>query len=256
MVKRQQGWRWSLLVALALGCGPAPAGDFDEDGVRVTHLGLPEANVTLVEKGMHHVLVDSGPVESLGTIEQLLKARGLTLDDLEAVVLTHGHSDHAGNARAMQLRGVPIFAGQDDLDMLKAGKNRDFTPTGPDAVLLGGVLSHTFTPVTPDSLFKEDTSMANLGIPMEVRMTPGHTAGSVSVVVAGKVAVVGDMVRSGDLGATVNTGQPRTHYFHEDMAKDNEALDGLLKDERITTYFVGHGSPVTRDALLEWQKTR
>ncbi len=55
----------------------------------------------LLESDGHHALVDPGPGSTLETLRQRLQARGLGAVDLDAILLTHIHLDHAGATGAL-----------------------------------------------------------------------------------------------------------------------------------------------------------
>jgi glyoxylase-like metal-dependent hydrolase (beta-lactamase superfamily II) len=55
----------------------------------------------LLESDGHRAIIDPGPASTLGTLRELLRARGLAIADLDAVLLTHIHLDHAGATGAM-----------------------------------------------------------------------------------------------------------------------------------------------------------
>jgi glyoxylase-like metal-dependent hydrolase (beta-lactamase superfamily II) len=50
----------------------------------------------LVDFNGHRALVDPGPDSTVETLRKQLRAQGLTIADLEALLLTHIHLDHAG----------------------------------------------------------------------------------------------------------------------------------------------------------------
>ena len=57
------------------------------------------------------ILLDTGLVGEPWLIRRRLKALGFKPDDVKAILLTHGHLDHAGNlAWAKQWTGAPIYA--------------------------------------------------------------------------------------------------------------------------------------------------
>ncbi len=60
------------------------------------HLGQPQIIATCLFRGTAPFLVDPGPTSTLGNLEAGLAAAGLSLADLQAILLTHIHLDHAG----------------------------------------------------------------------------------------------------------------------------------------------------------------
>jgi glyoxylase-like metal-dependent hydrolase (beta-lactamase superfamily II) len=55
----------------------------------------------LLESDGHRALVDPGPGSTLETLRRQLQARGLRVRDLDAILLTHIHLDHAGASGAL-----------------------------------------------------------------------------------------------------------------------------------------------------------
>jgi glyoxylase-like metal-dependent hydrolase (beta-lactamase superfamily II) len=50
----------------------------------------------LLESGGHRALIDPGPASTYATLRERLKLRGLSVAQLDAILLTHIHLDHAG----------------------------------------------------------------------------------------------------------------------------------------------------------------
>ena len=50
----------------------------------------------LLESNGHRAIIDPGPASTLVRLRELLNAHGLSAGDLDAIVLTHIHLDHAG----------------------------------------------------------------------------------------------------------------------------------------------------------------
>jgi glyoxylase-like metal-dependent hydrolase (beta-lactamase superfamily II) len=61
-------------------------------------LGNGTINAYLVADGSEVTIVDAGLPGYWGDLPAELAAMGRTLDDVRAMVLTHGHSDHIGFA--------------------------------------------------------------------------------------------------------------------------------------------------------------
>src|SRR5207253_3411693 len=55
----------------------------------------------LLESDGHRAIVDPGPGSTLETLRQTLQARGIGVGDLNAILLTHIHLDHAGASGAL-----------------------------------------------------------------------------------------------------------------------------------------------------------
>src|SRR5947207_15744434 len=55
----------------------------------------------LLESDGHRAIVDPGPGSTLETLRQTLEARGIGVGDLNAILLTHIHLDHAGASGAL-----------------------------------------------------------------------------------------------------------------------------------------------------------
>ncbi|MBC8160871.1 MAG: MBL fold metallo-hydrolase [Roseiflexaceae bacterium] len=60
------------------------------------HLGRDQVIGSYLLLGDAPILVDPGPTSTLATVEQGLASHGLGLGDLQALLLTHIHLDHAG----------------------------------------------------------------------------------------------------------------------------------------------------------------
>ena len=65
----------------------------------------------LVDARRNAVLLDTGLVGEPWLIQRRMRGLGLRPDDIKAILLTHGHLDHAGNlAWAKGWCGAPIYA--------------------------------------------------------------------------------------------------------------------------------------------------
>ena len=85
----------------------------------------------------------------------------------------------------------------------------------------------------------------------------GHTPGSVIVHLENGVVVLGDLVRSGWLAGLVDAGSPATHLFHQHPVEEGTAAaEGFARDlaacADIRVTYVGHGPPISGDALRAW----
>jgi glyoxylase-like metal-dependent hydrolase (beta-lactamase superfamily II) len=150
----------------------------------------------LLESHGHRAVIDPGPGSTLETFRQRLRARGLAVDDLDAILLTHIHLDHAGATGAL-VRENPRLA----VYVHKLGAPHRADPSK----LLASAAR--LWPNDLQRLFGEDLAVpeANLrileggetltlgGRKLEVVYTPGHASHHVSYFDQSEgVAFVGD----------------------------------------------------------------
>lgn len=141
------------------------------------------------------VLVDAGAPGDADALCSALARYDVRVDDLAAVVLTHGHTDHTGALPLLAAAGVPVVVGAGDAHLLRSGRNAALPATGPAGALLRPLIRRmTIAPVAPDVLVETTFSLSDLGAAAEVRVVGGHTAGS-CIVASGDDLLVGDLVR-------------------------------------------------------------
>jgi hydroxyacylglutathione hydrolase len=238
-----------LSVTLALlGCaGPTR---FARAGFEVHSFTHDSTNTQLVVKDGAAFLYDTGYEKNAPLLEADVRAAGVDPAKLKAVVISHGHADHAGAARYFHTHfGVPIIVGDGDQGMFSTGKNEPLCPTG-----LIGNLRHrgdetaTYTGSSPDVIVADTLDLEELtGIDAKVIHLAGHTSGSL-IVVLGDVALVGDLLR----GSIVGSGA-ETHFYQCDLELNRRDVERVLKElaPAAQLFFVGHFGPVSREAVAD-----
>ncbi|MEM1055953.1 MAG: MBL fold metallo-hydrolase [Bacteroidota bacterium] len=242
-----------LIAGLAACAGPRQLARVPESPVVPVAVGISNAYLILGERV---ALVDPGPEGETDALEAALMAHGRTWADVSVVVLTHGHADHAGGAaEAARLADAPVVAGEADLDMLRAGDHGHLTPMGIEAAMIRPFLRASFPPVEPEITLAAEPGRTSLdlsrfGVDALVFLAPGHTPGSLAVLVGEgsgtPEAIVGDAFRGGAMGGRIRPQTPYRHYFHED-AERAEALVPAMLRRGVTRFFVGHGGPVSAE---------
>lgn len=118
----------------------------------------------------------------------------------DLIVLTHGHFDHFCAApRLREMTGARLAIHRADAPWLRTGK-----AVWPDGVTAWGKIVHAaLAPIVlrfavpvfdPDLLIDDDgLDLAPYGVSGRVVHTPGHSPGSVSVVLSSGDAIVGDL---------------------------------------------------------------
>jgi glyoxylase-like metal-dependent hydrolase (beta-lactamase superfamily II) len=236
--------RVCVLALLAACANPKIVMDANR-GAKIGTIELGWSNVHVVF-GEHPVLVDSGARGDLREIAAKLADLGVALRDVRCAVITHGHADHAGTARAMQALGITIIMGAADRERTQRGEHGAHHATSVFAWLLHFLLPEHYTPFTADILVTDRYDLAPCGVAGEVIAAPGHTAGSVVVLVGnGKIAIVGDLFRGGRLGGFVDKTEPMVHFYQDDKAAAHAEIRKLLA-RGVEWFVLGHGGPSTR----------
>lgn len=214
----------------------------------VHHLDLRIANAALL-RGDGLVLVDAGNIGGLGILERALARHGVTFRDLDLILLTHAHADHFGDAPLIRERtGVPIAVHQLDAPLLSLGHNATLHPTDGVARLVRPLFDVTFTPFTADLPFTHLDLRAH-GVGGMVLHTPGHTAGSVSILLDDGHALLGDLLR----GSFIRRDAPALHLFADDVPTVFQSLDHVLRHDLRQASF-GHGRPANAAALRRFAR--
>lgn len=247
------------LALLTLGCA-SPAETFERGDVVIHRITLSEgvglsANAFLVESPRGRVLVDSGTEGSSAKLLSALVRLGVErAGDLDLLVVTHAHPDHAGGAKAVREAFGPFVAVHPgDLAWLESGQPDPppiHEPEGHVADLLVD-READFPAVRADILLGDGQDLSSFGVPARVRHLPGHTRGTVAVVLEGGDAFMGDILRAEDDARHESDNAARTHPFGHDPQADRENVRALLADG-VERFFVGHGGATDADQVREW----
>jgi glyoxylase-like metal-dependent hydrolase (beta-lactamase superfamily II) len=135
--------------------------------------------------------------------------------------------------------------------MLRHGANRPLIATNLTGRLIRPLVDKPFPSLEPEIWLEDGMDLKPYGIPGRVLTTPGHTTGSVSVLLENKEAVAGDLLIGGYLGGLFAAHRPGYPYFAEDIAALRGSIEKLL-DFSPTTIYVGHGGPLEDHAVRKW----
>jgi glyoxylase-like metal-dependent hydrolase (beta-lactamase superfamily II) len=243
-----------VVVASVSACDPEVR-TYEREGVSIHHLVVGIGNVWALEGDGGTVLVDLSEKGDLPEIERGLELVGIGLADIRLVVLTHGHLDHLGPAAALQEElDAPIALGAADVEFAEAGFSEPPESQIPEGELVRPILDKSFPAFTPDVLLGTELDLHAFGVPGRVIGTPGHTKGSVSVLLESGDVFCGDLVRGtgeGNVGVDDHQGIATTHYFSADPRGDSAALEGLVNDGGAV-FYPGHGPFFDVDSLDGW----
>lgn len=181
-----------------------------------------ETNTYIVINDRKAFVVDPG-----GEAEKILKIVDDAGAELEAVLLTHGHSDHICDAGKLQRAGASVFIHQKDSDKINSYKN------------LGFSLNIKNDNFTPDVLLNGGEFLNICGLKVKTIHTPGHSEG-------GACYIVGDWLFSGDTLFYNSYG--RTDFYDGNFGKlKNSIINKLFNLPHDYTVYPGHGDATSLD---------
>ena len=246
----QKGLRQGFLIGCLVIAGMGSCAFASEAALQpeIVQLRLSFSNMYLI-KSEKPVLIDGGSSSDMAALIKGLAAQGLKLKDINLVVITHSHSDHAGMAAELQRAGVKVALGEGDIPMAKAGQNDNLKPTNFTAFLLKHLaVKPKFEPYTPDFVVKDRFDLRPWGIRGHAQQMPGHTPGSLVVQLEDGRAFVGDMFLGGYLAGQISPHKAGEHYFQANEEQNFRNIQTLLK-QPIKTFYLGHGGPVDRASV-------
>lgn len=142
-----------------------------------------------------------------------------------AVLLTHAHFDHAGEAGTFA-RELPVYVHPEDV------------PAFADYAGWGGGGAATLDTIADLRTFVDGDVLRLAGLTLEVLHTPGHTPGSSCFRIEDEVVLLsGDLVFAGTIG--------RSDFANSDPAAMRRSLIRFLTLPDATRVLPGHGAETT-----------
>jgi len=219
-----------------------------KNGYEIHQLLKGRSNSFLVIKGKKALLVDTGRKSKRRIlVRRLDKFNGITIT---ALILTHSHFDHAENAAYLKERyHLPIIIHKEEAQFLKQGENPSIRGAFFITRLLTSlweskIKSHfRYEPVEYDFLVEERFDLDNFGFNGYLLHTPGHSSGSMSLIVDNEVAIVGDAM----FGVI-------KRMIYPPFAEDPDLMIkswGKLLDAGCSIYFPAHGTQNSRKLMID-----
>ena len=209
-------------------------------------------------KGEGCVLVDAGEPGKVGKLKKALGKAGIAPGQVGLVVLTHGHWDHIGSVRDIkELTSAEIAMHRSDARWLEDGEKPlppGITPWGRSFMWVHRLFMPfiRILPVKVDILLDDaGMDLEPYGICGRVIHTPGHSYGSVSVLLDTGEAFVGDLAMN-RLPLTLRPGKA-IFGDDQDLMKDSLIKLAELGARKI---FPAHGRPFGLEKLVRIKDVR
>jgi glyoxylase-like metal-dependent hydrolase (beta-lactamase superfamily II) len=226
--------------------------DDNTDGFRIEGFPAGMGIAFAVESPNGLFVIDAG---SPGHGKSILKhLKKFSQKPLRLIILTHGHFDHYGSAEELhELTGTPIAIHISDAKDMEEGKTR--LPFAHGWGRLGRLLLPMAEFVTnpepthPQILLHDGDSLTTYGLPAVVVSTPGHTQGSISVLLSDGTAFTGDLL--------VTSPRLQCQCYYADSWSDLNGSLSRMQNLKPTQVFSGHSLyTISGDKFLQVKPAR
>ena len=194
------------------------------------------ANCYLIYGDNGAVLVDTAQSKFRDKIFSICKDKNIKL-----ILLTHGHVDHIQNAAYLSKKlNAPLAIHKADY---KLSKDNMSEPLYAHSILGKVILAlsiksfnqNKIQPFEPEIYLHEGFSLESYGVNAKVIELPGHTKGSIGVVVGETDIIVGD--------ALFNMFYPSKSMLYENREVMEKSCERISSFDNVTLHF-GHGKAI------------
>jgi metallo-beta-lactamase class B len=137
----------------------------------IYYVGTEGISAWLITSSKGHILIDGGMPAGAALVEANIKALGFKLSDVDLILNSHAHFDHAGAlAQLKKDTGAVVIASAGDKAALESGK------------YIGSedVVAYRFPPVKVDKTVGDGETLSVGSNTLKANLTPGHTKGCTS----------------------------------------------------------------------------
>jgi glyoxylase-like metal-dependent hydrolase (beta-lactamase superfamily II) len=198
-------------------------------------------------------MIDGGTPNKLELFKREISKLEIQPGEIKLIVLTHSHWDHCGSAREIRdLTGAKVAIHESERTYLENGGM--IIPKGVN--ITGKITQPLFFPIfkkisfpkfKPDILITDKPySLSMYGIDGDIIHTPGHTIGSISVILDSGEAFVGCMAHNG-IPFRIRPGLP---IYAQDIEEIKKCWK-LLIDRGTKMIYPGHGKPFLAEIMKE-----
>lgn len=187
--------------------------------IKLIKLGI--TNCYLIKGNQGYILVDTGSLRKGNVFKRKLKGLGISPTDIKLIITTHAHYDHIGSLAVIkEMCGCPVAISpaegnitREGLVVIPPGTN----PVGKLVSLIGNKSKWflRFPKCEVELLIEQEFPLDEYGVAGRIIPTPGHTPGSLSVLLDSGEAMVGDLAMNMPAGKfyPLFAEQPREIYI-------------------------------------------
>jgi hydroxyacylglutathione hydrolase len=214
-----------------------------KSGYKVIQILSGRSNVFLLTNGEKSILIDTSPKYMWDILQKRLN--NLNVNHIDYLILTHAHMDHAENSQRIKEKyKTLVIVHRNEASYLASGNN--IIPQGTNLftrAIINFLAKHIapkirYEPCQFDFLVDTKFDLTDFGFNAYIIHTPGHTTGSISVIIDDEVALVGDTMFG------VYKGSVFPPYANDIKQMINSW--GQLLETNCSVFIPSHGSANSR----------
>lgn len=206
----------------------------------IIRVAMGKSNSYLIKGQDACILVDAGMPGKTEKLIKVLNEYDVKLNDIKLIIVTHVHNDHVGSLYDIKKKSnASVLVHEKEKHILEKGYNKFPEGTMFFSRMISGLANNVFfskdqfKPVEVDIIMKDEFDLSDYEVDGRIIHTPGHTEGSVSIIIEKKFCLTGD---------TLFNMFPNSVY--PPFANDEEKLIQSWKKLRMKNcikYYPGHG---------------
>jgi glyoxylase-like metal-dependent hydrolase (beta-lactamase superfamily II) len=189
--------------------------------VNVITLAHKSTNCYLIPSTNGWLMVDTGLPDTFSQLLHLLCQNNISVNEINYLVITHFHPDHAGLTQNLKDLGITLLLHEYQVSSInqlnlffKKNPKANFRDiTAINNIILDDGNSRSF--------------LSSIGIDGELIYTPGHSDDSISLIIDDCCAMVGDL--------------PNPTQVYDDIVIEDSW--NMIKKHKVRTIYPGHGEP-------------
>jgi hydroxyacylglutathione hydrolase len=211
-------------------------------------------NCFLIPSEKGNMLIDTGLEFAYSSLRKHIEALHLASGKIDYLILTHTHFDHCRNARTIQEDyGSQIVVGEKEADFVEKGHTPIPKGTFPFTKFLVGIGNKlgsgwfSYQSFSADIRVGDHLNLMDGDLKIDLISTPGHSTGSISIIVDDEIALVGDVMLN-------MFGDSIFPPFADDVPEMIRSWE-LLLNTSCRLFLPGHRKEISRELLQqEYQK--
>jgi len=215
-----------------------------KNGYKIIQILRGRSNVFLLTNDKVNVLIDTSVSRLWYKLQKQLDS--LSIKTIDYLILTHAHIDHTANANRIKIKfNTSVIIHKNEVEYLLKGDN--IIPKGTTFItksivnIFSKFISLSllkYEPCEPDLIVDSDFDLKEMGFNAYLTHTPGHTIGSMSLIVDDEIAIVGDAM----FGVFINSIFPPYAQDVNLMIKSW----GKLLETKCSEFLPSHGTANSR----------